>query len=365
MSSIVLENVNKIYGDKTIIEGLNLTIESGSFTVLVGPSGCGKSTTLRMIAGLEEATGGSISIGGKSMNHVEPGKRNLAMVFQNYALYPTMSVEKNIEYGLKNNKVPKEERKRLVTEIAHTVGLTKHLHKKPEFLSGGERQRVALARAMVKKPAVFLMDEPLSNLDAKLRQQMRMELIELHKKLGATFVYVTHDQVEAMSMGTQIVLMDGGRIMQEDTPHAIYNTPRNLFTSRFIGTPPMNILELGASVSLHNGAPAGAKYVGFRPEKAKFAMEQGMENDHVLVLDAALDGRELLGSEVIYKAVLEDGRSVAVKCFDSPERALEPVKLYVKREHLFYFDEQEQCIPAASEAEVPAVPVPAAVGDTA
>lgn len=365
MSSIVLENVNKIYGDKTIISGLNLTIESGSFTVLVGPSGCGKSTTLRMIAGLEESTGGSISIGGKSMNHVEPGKRNLAMVFQNYALYPTMSVEKNIEYGLKNNKVPKEERKRLVAEIANTVGLTKHLHKKPEFLSGGERQRVALARAMVKKPAVFLMDEPLSNLDAKLRQQMRMELIELHKKLGATFVYVTHDQVEAMSMGTQIVLMDGGQIMQEDTPHAIYNNPRNLFTSRFIGTPPMNILELETSVSLHIQPPPDAKYFGFRPEKAKFTLEQGMENENVLVLNATLEGRELLGSEVIYKAVLEDGRSVAVKCFDSPERTLEPVKLYVKREHLFYFDEGEKCIPAVPLTSGSGITVPGAIGDTA
>lgn len=276
MSSIVLENVSKAYGDKSIIEGLNLTIESGSFTVLVGPSGCGKSTTLRMIAGLEEQTGGLISIGGKSMNQVEPGKRNLAMVFQNYALYPTMTVEKNIEYGLENNKVPKAERKRLITEIAETVGLTKHLHKKPEFLSGGERQRVALARAMVKKPAVFLMDEPLSNLDAKLRQQMRIELIELHKKLGATFIYVTHDQVEAMSMGTQIVLMDGGRIMQEDTPHGIYNEPRNMFTSHFIGTPPMNILDLARSGGILSEAPHGAEFFGFRPEKQNLCPSRGL-----------------------------------------------------------------------------------------
>lgn len=362
MSSIVLDNVSKSYGDKSIIEGLNLTIESGSFTVLVGPSGCGKSTTLRMIAGLEAQSGGTISIGGRSMNQVEPGKRNLAMVFQNYALYPTMTVEKNIEYGLKNNKVPKEERKRLIAEIADTVGLTKHLHKKPEFLSGGERQRVALARAMVKKPAVFLMDEPLSNLDAKLRQQMRMELIELHKKLGATFVYVTHDQVEAMSMGTQIVLMDGGRIMQEDTPYRMYNQPRNMFTSHFIGTPPMNILELAASAGPAAGAPQGAEYFGFRPEKAKFTLEPGLERGQVLELDAVLVSRELLGSEVVYKAVLKSGQSVSVKCFDSPERSLEPVKLYVNKEHLFFFDAQERAIP---ETDSGAGRAASSIGDTA
>lgn len=345
MSSIVLENVQKKYGDKLIIDDLNLTIESGSFTVLVGPSGCGKSTTLRMIAGLEEHTGGSIYIGGKSMDRIEPGKRNLAMVFQNYALYPTMTVKKNIEYGLKNNKVPKEERQRIVAEIAETVGLTKHLHKKPEFLSGGERQRVALARAMVKKPAVFLMDEPLSNLDAKLRQQMRVELIELHKKLGATFVYVTHDQVEAMSMGTRIVLMDNGKIMQEDTPAGIYHSPKNMFTSHFIGSPPMNLLTLEEGGSeLRAIAPAEAKYWGFRPEKVKFEAGPLQAAGRTIVLDAVLSNREILGSEVIYKAELGNRASIAVKCFDSPERSLEAVKLYVDIEHLLFFDGQERRI---------------------
>ncbi|MBW4081325.1 ABC transporter ATP-binding protein [Paenibacillus sp. S150] len=345
MSSIVLEKISKKYGDKLIIEDLNLTIESGSFTVLVGPSGCGKSTTLRMIAGLEDSSAGSVHIGGVNMGRVEPGRRNLAMVFQNYALYPTMTVEKNIEYGLKNNKVPKEERKRLVAEIAETVGLTRHLHKKPEFLSGGERQRVALARAMVKKPAVFLMDEPLSNLDAKLRQQMRAELIELHKKLGATFVYVTHDQVEAMSMGTRIVLMDGGKVMQEDTPHNLYCEPANMFSSRFIGTPPMNILELErCGEGIRKLAPQQAGYLGFRPEKAKFGLEPGMEPEDVVTLTGTLSSRELLGSEIIYKAQLENGHSISVKCFDRPERALEAVRLYVNREHLVFFDAQEQRI---------------------
>ncbi|MEK8128864.1 ABC transporter ATP-binding protein [Paenibacillus filicis] len=347
MSSIVLQNVEKKYGDKYIIENLNLTIESGSFTVLVGPSGCGKSTTLRMIAGLEENTGGSIFIGGQDMSKVEPGRRNLAMVFQNYALYPTMTVEQNIEYGLKNNKVPKDERKRLITDIAETVGLTKHLHKKPEFLSGGERQRLALARAMVKKPAIFLMDEPLSNLDAKLRQQMREELIELHKKLGATIVYVTHDQVEAMSMGTKIVLMNGGKIMQEDTPHHMYRQPENIFSSKFIGTPAMNILELQHCQSaLRQLAPKEAKYVGFRPEKVKFSLDavEPSASSSVLTFEGMLTTREVLGAETIYKAQLDQSRSIVIKCFDSVVRELNQATLYVEPAHLTFFDANEQRI---------------------
>ncbi|MFF2481723.1 ABC transporter ATP-binding protein [Paenibacillus sp. NPDC058071] len=353
MSSIVLENVEKKYGDKSIIDDLNLTIESGSFTVLVGPSGCGKSTTLRMIAGLEENTGGTIYIGGQNMNKVEPGKRNLAMVFQNYALYPTMTVFQNIEYGLKNNKVPKAERKRLIEDIADTVGLTKHLQKKPEFLSGGERQRLALARAMVKKPAIFLMDEPLSNLDAKLRQQMRAELIELHKKLGATFVYVTHDQVEAMSMGTKIVLMDGGKIMQEDTPHHMYQQPKNIFSSKFIGTPAMNIMELqNCPNALQQLAPKEARYVGFRPEKVKFSLDaiEPAARSSAIALEGVLTAREILGAEIIYKAELDRNQTIAVKCFDSLERDLSKTTMYVEPAHLAFFDNSEQRIYGANAA---------------
>ena len=243
MSEIILKNVCKTYENKnTVIENLNLTIQDGSFTVLVGPSGCGKSTTLRMIAGLEDISSGELLIDGQRMNEVDPGHRDIAMVFQNYALYPTMSVRGNIEFGLINAKVPKAERDRLIEEIAQMVGLSEHLNKKPSQLSGGQRQRVALARAMVKKPKVFLMDEPLSNLDAKLRNKMRSDLIELHHKLKATFVYVTHDQVEALSMATDIVLMNKGVIMQHDKPSIIYNQPNNIFTAQFIGTPEMNII---------------------------------------------------------------------------------------------------------------------------
>ena len=208
MGAIQLKNVTKKFGDQMVIEDLNLSIEDGSFTVLVGPSGCGKSTTLRMITGLDEPTSGDIYIDGKKINDLTPGKRDIAMVFQNYALYPTMTVRENIEFGLENKKVPKEERKKRVQEICEVVGLTQYLDRKPATLSGGQRQRVALARAMVKQPKVFLMDEPLSNLDAKLRGQMRVELIGLHKKLGTTFVYVTHDQVEAMSKACIFVIRE-------------------------------------------------------------------------------------------------------------------------------------------------------------
>ena len=201
MANIILKDIKKSYSNKTtVIENLNLEIEDGSFTVLVGPSGCGKSTTLRMVAGLEDITSGELYIGDENVTKVEANKRGISMVFQNYALYPHMSVKENIEFGLKNNKVKKEERNRLISEVSSIVGLDEYLNRKPSDLSGGQRQRVALARAMVKTPKVFLMDEPLSNLDAKLRNQMRSELIQLHKRLKSTFVYVTHDQVEAMSM---------------------------------------------------------------------------------------------------------------------------------------------------------------------
>ena len=204
MANIILKDIKKSYSNKTTgIENLNLEIEDGSFTVLVGPSGCGKSTTLRMVAGLEDITSGELYIGDENVTKVEANKRGISMVFQNYALYPHMSVKENIEFGLKNNKVKKEERNRLISEVSSIVGLDEYLNRKPSDLSGGQRQRVALARAMVKTPKVFLMDEPLSNLDAKLRNQMRSELIQLHKRLKSTFVYVTHDQVEALSYKVQ------------------------------------------------------------------------------------------------------------------------------------------------------------------
>lgn len=227
MSSIELRHVSKSYdGKPPVIPDLSLTIPDGSFTVLVGPSGCGKSTTLRMIAGLEDVTSGDLFIDGERVNEVGPSDRDIAMVFQNYALYPTMTVRGNIEFGLINMKVPEDERRRRIDEISRIVGLEGYLDRKPSQLSGGQRQRVALARAMVKKPKVFLMDEPLSNLDAKLRTQMRTELIALHQRLGTTFVYVTHDQTEAMSMATKIASCATALSSRQTSPKRSMVTPR-------------------------------------------------------------------------------------------------------------------------------------------
>lgn len=337
MSEICLKNIRKTYENgTTVIENLNLKIESGSFTVLVGPSGCGKSTTLRMIAGLEDTTDGEIYIDGKLMNYVEPGDRDIAMVFQNYALYPTMTVKGNIEFGLINAKVPKAERERLIEEIAGIVDLTEHLHKKPSQLSGGQRQRVALARAMVKKPKVFLMDEPLSNLDAKLRNQMRSELIELHHKLGVTFVYVTHDQVEALSMATDIVLMEKGVIRQHSTPHEIYASPQNIFTAQFIGTPEMNILTRDKVNKCLELQPE-VGYIGFRPSKVKI-YEEGDETKEKFVFKGSVLTREMLGSEVIYRIQTKMG-VIAIKVFNDVELEIEDeVKLSLAYKHMYGFD---------------------------
>ena len=302
MGAIRLVNLRKDYGKENVIPDLNLDIVDGSFTVLVGPSGCGKSTTLRMIAGLEKPTSGQILIDGVDVANMAPGKRDLAMVFQNYALYPTMSVRKNIEFGLINKKVPKEKRDSLIADVSEIVGLTPYLDRKPANLSGGQRQRVALARAMVKEPKVFLMDEPLSNLDAKLRASMRVELIELHKRLKTTFIYVTHDQTEAMSMGDVIVLMNKGIIMQQSSPKNMYHNPEKVS-------------------------------VGFRPEKVTFT-EQGKA---ALVINGTIATKEQLGAEYNYSVSTPQGK-IMVKTEDDCQPGA--CKLYVQPQHLFAFDAQ-------------------------
>ncbi len=244
MASISLKNIAKTYEDGvTVIKNLNLEIKDKEFVVLVGPSGCGKSTTLRMIAGLEEITEGELYINGKLVNNVSPKDRDIAMVFQNYALYPHMTVYKNMAFGLKNRKLPKSLIDKKVKEAAKVLEIENYLHRKPRALSGGQRQRVALGRAMVREPSVFLLDEPLSNLDAKLRTEMRNRISMLHKELETTFVYVTHDQTEAMTMGDRIVVMKDGIIMQNDTPEMLYNHPQNMFVAGFIGSPQMNFIE--------------------------------------------------------------------------------------------------------------------------
>ena len=340
MSSIELRNVRKTYENKaTVIEDMSLTIEDGSFTVLVGPSGCGKTTTLRMIAGLEAISSGDLLIDGVRMNNVDPKDRNIAMVFQNYALYPTMSVRDNIEFGLVNAKVPRPERDRRIAEFSQVVGLTDYLDRKPSQLSGGQRQRVALARAMVKQPKVFLMDEPLSNLDAKLRTQMRTELIALHQRLGTTFVYVTHDQTEAMSMASRIVLIDGGKIQQADAPIKIYNDPDNKFTAQFIGTPTMNVFEVAKLPDV--GLPQGVRWCGFRPSRALLLAPGDSPEEGSLTFGGTIAIREVMGSEIVYQLDAPFGR-VCFKTFNHPQVEVgETVTLMVKRSSLYLFDANE------------------------
>lgn len=243
MANVELKNLSKMYPGKVkAVDNISLEVRDKEFLVLVGPSGCGKSTTLRMIAGLEEISGGEISIDGGRVNDVEPKDRDIAMVFQNYALYPHMTVYKNMAFGLKLRKYSVSEIDARVKEAAEILGITDLLERRPKALSGGQRQRVAVGRAIVRHPKVFLFDEPLSNLDAKLRVQMRMEIARLHDRLQSTMIYVTHDQVEAMTMGDRIVVMHQGKIQQVDTPMSLYSTPANLFVAGFIGTPPMNFM---------------------------------------------------------------------------------------------------------------------------
>lgn len=345
MSNIQLENLVKSYGDNApVIRNLDLEIEDGSFTVLLGASGCGKSTILRMVAGLENETSGKIYIGGKDMTDVDPGDRNIAMVFQNYAIYPTMTVKQNIEFGLKNMKVPADERKRRITEVARTVGLSEFLDRKPQHLSGGQRQRVALARAIVKEPKVFLMDEPLSNLDAKLRTQIRSDLIELYRKLKTTFLYVTHDQIEAMSMGTKIILLKDGVIQQMGTPTEIYNTPANIYTAKFIGSPPMNILNASYIYKSKEGEHMHLSYIGFRPESVKL---ERIENS--ITFKGEILARELLGDQTLYKVKLENEEEVIIKTFHQAPLEYGAIEFYVNKKDLCYFDSQENRVDIKEE----------------
>ena len=269
MSEVIFQNINKSYGKTNVVADLNLKIEAGSFTVLVGPSGCGKSTILRMIAGLEEITSGTLTIGGRDVTHAEPKDREIAMVFQSYALYPHMTVAENIGFGMTLARRPKAEIQAAVQQAAEILQLGAYIDRKPKALSGGQRQRVAIGRAITRKPKVFLFDEPLSNLDAALRGQMRVELSELHRKLGATMVYVTHDQVEAMTMADQIVVLQAGRIEQIGAPMQLYNQPATPFVAGFIGSPKMNLLS-GEVAKRYN-----CDTYGIRPEHIALNKQSG------------------------------------------------------------------------------------------
>ncbi len=269
MGQITLKNVSKSFGSTTIIPDIDLEIEDGEFVVFVGPSGCGKSTLLRLIAGLEDTSGGTISIDGRDVTGEAPARRKLAMVFQSYALYPHMTVAKNIAFPLKMAGESKETIDRKVTEAARVLNLTNYLERRPGQLSGGQRQRVAIGRAIVRNPAAFLFDEPLSNLDAALRGTMRLEISELHHQLKTTMIYVTHDQVEAMTMADKIVVLNAGNIEQVGSPMELYKTPKNLFVAGFIGSPKMNLIE-GATAARH-----GATTVGVRPEHMAVSTSAG------------------------------------------------------------------------------------------
>ena len=281
MASIDLKGVRKVYqGNVTAIHSLDLSIADGELVVLVGPSGCGKSTLLRMIAGLETITDGTISIGDDVVNKKEPAERDIAMVFQNYALYPHMSVRQNLEYGLKNRGTPRDEIDRRVNEAARILEITPFLDRKPRQLSGGQRQRVAMGRAIVRQPKAFLFDEPLSNLDAKLRGQMRIEIRRLQRSLKTTSVYVTHDQLEAMTLADRLVVMNGGRIEQVGKPIELYDKPASLFVAGFIGSPPMNLLPIAALQAIAGGTmpslPAGTDIVGIRPDQVVVGSGEGI-----------------------------------------------------------------------------------------
>jgi len=276
MASLSLQGIQKIYPNGFhAVKDFNLEIADKEFIIFVGPSGCGKSTTLRMIAGLEDISGGTFKIDGKVMNDVEPKDRDIAMVFQNYALYPHMTVYDNMAFGLKLRKVPKDEIDKKVREAAKILDLEKLLDRKPKALSGGQRQRVAMGRAIVRNPKVFLMDEPLSNLDAKLRVQMRIEISKLHENLGATIIYVTHDQTEAMTLGTRIVVMKDGVVQQVDTPQALYNTPCNLFVAGFIGSPQMNFMDAKCTIKGNDVTLTVGKHVLKVPASKKQALIDG------------------------------------------------------------------------------------------
>ena len=322
MASLSLTNVCKVYPNGfEAVKDFNLEVEDQEFIIFIGPSGCGKSTTLRMIAGLEEISSGELKIDGRVVNDVEPKDRDIAMVFQNYALYPHMTVFDNMAFGLKLRKVPKDEIKKKVEEAAKILDLEKLLDRKPKALSGGQRQRVAMGRAIVRNPKVFLMDEPLSNLDAKLRVQMRSEIASLHNRLKATIIYVTHDQTEAMTLGTRIVVLKDGVIMQVDSPQKLYNEPNNLFVAGFIGSPQMNFIDAvckveGERVTLNFEKtsvvlpPAKAKklidggyngktvVMGIRPEDIGDSQIE-IEAHKDAVFETDVTGYELLGSEVL------------------------------------------------------------------
>ena len=362
MASLSLEHICKVYPNGfEAVKDFNLEIADKEFIIFVGPSGCGKSTTLRMVAGLEEISSGTLKIGDRVVNDVEPKDRDIAMVFQSYALYPHMTVYDNMAFSLKLRKTPKDQIDKMVREAAKILDLEKLLDRKPKALSGGQRQRVAMGRAIVRTPKVFLMDEPLSNLDAKLRVQMRTEISKLHQRLGATIIYVTHDQTEAMTLGTRIVVMKDGVVMQVDTPQNLYNQPANLFTAGFIGSPQMNFLD--AKVLPEGKLDLGdAGKVDLPAEKAKKLVDGGYVGKTVImgvrpehlnddpevvaksnsVLDAKIEVYELLGAEVFLYFTINGSNMTARVNPKTEARTGSEVKFAIDVDKVHVFDKETE-----------------------
>ena len=367
MASLSLKNVCKVYPNGfEAVKNFNLEIADQEFIIFVGPSGCGKSTTLRMIAGLEDISSGELRIGDRIVNDVEPKDRDIAMVFQNYALYPHMSVYDNMAFGLKLRKVPKDEIDKMVKDAAKILDLTALLDRKPKALSGGQRQRVAMGRAIVRNPKVFLMDEPLSNLDAKLRVQMRIEIAKLHQRLGTTIIYVTHDQTEAMTLGTRIVVMKDGIVQQVDTPQNLYDKPQNLFVAGFMGSPQMNFLDATVEV---NGDVASLKVAGHSiplpPAKSKKLIDGGYNEKVVTfgirpediydsemyieafpnsVFESTIKVYELLGAEVYLYFDIDEFPVTARVDSRTTARPGDVVKFAMDVEKIHVFDKETEQI---------------------
>jgi multiple sugar transport system ATP-binding protein len=368
MAEVSLKEVTKVYeGGQEAVKGVSLEVKDKEFLVLVGPSGCGKSTTLRMIAGLEDITSGELYIDGRLVNEVSPKDRDIAMVFQNYALYPHMTVYENMAFGLKIRKFPKGEIKQRVEEAARVLEIEHLLTRKPKALSGGERQRVAVGRAIVRRPKVFLFDEPLSNLDAKLRVQMRTEISKLHQRLQATMIYVTHDQTEAMTMGDRIVVMKGGLVMQTDSPLNLYNSPKNRFVAGFIGSPPMNFLE-GTVSSVQEGGgerftdtsgrlsfrlkpglkdlPSAGRRVtlGIRPEDI-MEKDGGLDvknSDDFEAVEVTLEVVEPMGNEIFLYFTLGESQFISrIPAREKPEVGTK-MRLYFRRDKFHFFDSESE-----------------------
>jgi len=344
MATVTLKDLVKTYGKTKVLHGINLDVQDGEFIVIVGPSGCGKSTTLRMLAGLEEVSAGEILIGGEVVNNLEPKERNIAMVFQNYAIYPHMSVRKNIGFGLRTAKLSKPEKEQRLEEVAKILDMTELLDRKPSQLSGGQRQRVAIGRAMVRDPSVFLFDEPLSNLDAQLRTQMRLEIKKLHQKVGTTIIFVTHDQIEAMTLADRIVIMKDGHIQQVGTPTQVYQNPANTFVAQFIGAPSMNMmggrvqngeiaLDAGFSVPARVGAEGQKVLVGIRPNELR-PVNQGMD----FLMEGTVVVREPLGSETLIYVDINGFEIIATASGRTPPALGDPVQLNAPHEEIHVFD---------------------------